>query len=881
MRFGRGLPKVLAVVAMAVLALTVSLETPTAHGLGPITSQGVDAHAAQAWHDAGFNGAGVKVGIIDGGFQGLSSQLGREFPATVTARCYTSLGMFTSTLADCENGIDHGTISAESVMDLAPGASLYLSNPISYLDTRNAVDWMVGQGVSVIYYSSIDQFEGPGDGSTPFRYGILNTVDAAVAGGAAWVNPAGNYGQKTWFGSPRWSEFGFLQFQGIDVFNTMDLLAGDKVVLELRWEDSWQAARRDLELIIWDEVAETIVAFNFDLQQGAPGQVPHEVVQFQAPRDGQYSAVVSFPEGIVAPEPAWVQLLVSGPIGPIKYHTGFYSISNPADSANPGLLAVGASHWSTPYVIEPFSSRGPTPDQRTKPDVVGTNCAVTSRTPLDSYGDGFCGTSQAAAHVAGMAALVRQRFPAYSPIQVADYLKHYGEQQENPDPNNNWGHGFALLPATETDCATGGAVTNAADNPGLVSDCEVLLADRDTLAGPGMLDWSDSTPIADWDGVTLGGTPQRVTDLYLTNKGLTGTIPAALGNLAKLESLDLGVNYTCDSDGCRPEPPSVNQLTGSIPPELGSLANLTWLDLDGNQLTGSIPPELGSLANLTWLDLDGNQLTGSIPPELGSLANLTWLDLDGNQLTGSIPPELGSLANLQDLYLASNQLTGSIPPELGSLVNLEWLSLRDNQLSGEIPAELDNLTNLESLYLAFNQLTGCIPAALRDVPNNDIDQLSLDFCAGAPGAPTGLTAVAQGPTQMELSWTAPGDDGGAPITGYRIESSVDGNDPWVEVFTTTGGGTSYTDDGTDSNGPMFEVGTTRYYRVAAINSAGTGPFSDPRHAGGDPLVAQYDANGNGMIERGEVIKAIRDYLGGGGGITRSEVIQLIRLYLAG
>ena len=46
----------------------------------------------------------------------------------------------------------------------------------------------------------------------------------------------------------------------------------------------------------------------------------------------------------------------------------------------------------------------------------------------------------------------------------------------------------------------------------------------------------------------------------------------------------------------------------------------------------------------------------------------------------------------------------------------------------------------------------------------------------------------------------------------------------------------------------------------------------------DPLVARYDANGNGTIERGEVIAAIRDYLDGED-ISRSEVIRLINLYL--
>ena len=51
---------------------------------------------------------------------------------------------------------------------------------------------------------------------------------------------------------------------------------------------------------------------------------------------------------------------------------------------------------------------------------------------------------------------------------------------------------------------------------------------------------------------------------------------------------------------------------------------------------------------------------------------------------------------------------------------------------------------------------------------------------------------------------------------------------------------------------------------------------------GDPLVARYDANGNGTIEKSEVIKAINDYLfGTGDPITKEQVIRLINLYLFG
>ena len=63
-------------------------------------------------------------------------------------------------------------------------------------------------------------------------------------------------------------------------------------------------------------------------------------------------------------------------------------------------------------------------------------------------------------------------------------------------------------------------MADAANNPGLVDDCEVLLSARDTLAGSATLNWSADTPIAHWDGVTVGGTPRRVTELNLENKGV-------------------------------------------------------------------------------------------------------------------------------------------------------------------------------------------------------------------------------------------------------------------------------------------------------------------------------------------------------------------------
>ena len=118
--------------------------------------------------------------------------------------------------------------------------------------------------------------------------------------------------------------------------------------------------------------------------------------------------------------------------------------------------------------------------------------------------------------------------------------------------------------------------------------------------------------------------------------------------------------------------------------------NVDDLFLDNKGLTGSIPTELSTLTHLVNLYLHTNNLSGSIPAELGNLTHLEMLDLSYNQLGGSIPAELGNLTKLKRLRLHDNQLNGSIPVELGNLTNLSDLILNDNQLSGSIPAELAN-----------------------------------------------------------------------------------------------------------------------------------------------------------------------------------------------
>ncbi len=272
-------------------------------------------------------------------------------------------------------------------------------------------------------------------------------------------------------------------------------------------------------------------------------------------------------------------------------------------------------------------------------------------------------------------------------------------------------------PTASTLCANTAAIPDP-EPAGLVADCATLLGLKDELEGDAALNWSVDRPISNWEGVTV--TNQRVTGLRYTSQNLTGSIPAALGNLTELQELYLYNNILTGSIptalgkliNLRELSLGANLLTGSIPVELGRLTNLRYLDITDNRLTGSIPAELGRLTNLENLQLFNNNLTGSIPAELGQLTNLRYLDLNNSGLTGSIPVELGQLTNLEFGILQGNELTGSIPVELGQLTSLRALWLNNNRLTGSIPTELAQLTGLRFLTLANNNLTGSIPTAL-------------------------------------------------------------------------------------------------------------------------------------------------------------------------
>jgi large repetitive protein len=89
--------------------------------------------------------------------------------------------------------------------------------------------------------------------------------------------------------------------------------------------------------------------------------------------------------------------------------------------------------------------------------------------------------------------------------------------------------------------------------------------------------------------------------------------------------------------------------------------------------------------------------------------------------------------------------------------------------------------------------------------------------ATTPDTPTAVTGTA-GDAQVWLTWSAPASDGGAPITDYVVQHSSNSGTSWTtfaDAVSTARWGwvTGLTN------------GTSYVFRVAAVNSAGTGSFS--------------------------------------------------------
>ena len=134
-------------------------------------------------------------------------------------------------------------------------------------------------------------------------------------------------------------------------------------------------------------------------------------------------------------------------------------------------------------------------------------------------------------------------------------------------------------------------------------------------------------------------------------------------------------------------------------------------------------------------------------------------------------------------------------------------------------AKITLLSTATSYDVQVRALNSETPSDWSDTSTGWTDSFML---ISVPGAPRNLVATPQaaaetGGEQIDLSWTAPTR---TVITGYKIEVSGNGGtDFTVLVANTNSKATTYSHTG-------LPAGTTRHYRVYAINTVGTGSVSN-------------------------------------------------------
>lgn len=418
-----------------------------------VTSQGVAEMNADDWQGAGMDGSGVKVGIIDLGFTWYDLVLGTELPATVTTWGGSSAGGEST-------GTPHGTGVAETVHDVAPGASLYLARVGNEVELGSAKDWMKAQGVTVINHSVAWFGTEGGNGTGP----INSVINDAVGNGIFWANAAGNYRNRHWMGD-------FTDRTGNDwinwdnttwEYNTFKATQGNTIVGRLTWEDSWTAASQDYDLVLaqWTGGRWVDIATSTNAQDGTAGCKPHESIGYIAPATGTYGWCL---ERVDATRTAvdFDLLTPNQDLDNPSNTSGHFfdharSISVPADNPSNGFMSVAAIGRSTGFAQESYSSEGPTRDGRTAPEIAGP-----SRTDNWTYGT-FTGTSASSPHIAGIAALWKGMNPAHTPADIEDYIDRHAVDLGTAGVDNLYGHGRVELPAPSDGSLLGEAVDNTA-----------------------------------------------------------------------------------------------------------------------------------------------------------------------------------------------------------------------------------------------------------------------------------------------------------------------------------------------------------------------------------------------------------------------------------
>ena len=440
---------------------------------GSIVSEGnTQLNAATARTHYGIDGTGVTVGVLSDSFAKRTSPTSAagdvttaDLPGTGNTCGHTTpVNVADDSVPLGDGPEDEGRAMAQTVHDLAPGAKLafrtaftgeeeFASNikalatsgakvivdDVTYFDEPMYQDGILSNAVTSVTNSGVSYF------SSAANSNVIDGAARNIGSYEATVGYRPTPCPAAFTGSPYTTCHNF-STSGTDNTYGMTVRGGGDVVLDLQWAEPLYGVKTDLDMFLTTSAGTIVAASQLD---NIASKHPFELLQWHNP--GGATTVQLVIARFPTPSAATPRLKMidlengSGDITGVDYNTSvggdvvgptIFGHNGAANASS--VAAVRYSDGSTP---EPYSSRGPvtllfnpvigtspatalgSPQTVAKPDFAATDCVQnTFFGQLVSGVWRFCGTSDAAPHAAGVAALLRSQGVSPTPAEMRTAL---------------------------------------------------------------------------------------------------------------------------------------------------------------------------------------------------------------------------------------------------------------------------------------------------------------------------------------------------------------------------------------------------------------------------------------------------------------------------